>query len=538
VLHEVLQALVCGGDVAVGDRGDEAHQRAVAAAAGPAVPDHLELGGEIVGHAAAALFEPVIDQLLGGALLDHRAVDGEGAVDGAGDRDLGRVEAVDLPAADRQADLRRVDAGAARLVRVPGDEKLDRRRAGPAVTGGDVVVGPEGARHRRVERLERAVAVVDLAREQHERRAVGQAAAGIGHRHEQGRDRGRQRHRQRHGGRGAQRQHPRRDRRQPVGVEIDRLRQRQRIGPQPLQPDRHGEQDADAGQKDHPALEEVQEAFGMLDPVGIDQDADHADAERIHEHRDRRRREQHHRLVPQRPAIEDGEEVRERQDREQVAQPRTGLGHLQLVDAEIDDVAVEIDRDPGEIDEPDADHRGHALQEDGQLPVERLRQRQHEHQMQHRRPVAPPARPAEAQQDHAHGPDDEGIGDDVADLHQVAEQRQNQPQRQNRDAGTPIDRRRRVGRRRPAQLAQKQIERDQRDQRPVAVLRRAPGLPQLGKPENEQRQRRHAKRQKKTEPQRINKNPAPCAADRGKARFVRHMTPVPCLPPGNAPGYR
>ena len=44
---------------------------AIAAAAGQAVPDHAELGLVVVGHALAALFEPVIDQLLRHAFLDH-----------------------------------------------------------------------------------------------------------------------------------------------------------------------------------------------------------------------------------------------------------------------------------------------------------------------------------------------------------------------------------------------------------------------------------------------------------------------------------
>ena len=51
-----------------------------------------------------------------------------------------------------------------------------------------------------------------------------------------------------------------------------------------------------------------------------------------------------HELVPDRAAVEHGEDVGEAHDREEVAQARAGLGHLQLVDAEVDDVAVEEDR--------------------------------------------------------------------------------------------------------------------------------------------------------------------------------------------------
>ena len=57
--------------------------------------------------------------------------------------------------------------------------------------------------------------------------------------------------------------------------------------------------------------------------------------------------EEQHQLVPERPAVEHREDVGEAHDREEVAQARAGLGDLQLVDPEVDDVAVEEDRDPG-----------------------------------------------------------------------------------------------------------------------------------------------------------------------------------------------
>ena len=131
--------------------------------------------------------------------------------------------------------------------------------------------------------------------------------------------------------------------------------QRQRVAGGTLQHDCHQEQDRDAGQEDDPAFEIVQESFGMFDAETVDQNADHADAEGIHQHRDRGGRQQQQRLVPERPPVEDRHQVGKGQDREEVAQARAGLGHLELVDAQIDDVAVEKDRDAGKLHEPDAD---------------------------------------------------------------------------------------------------------------------------------------------------------------------------------------
>src|SRR5690606_32103692 len=88
------------------DRRRVAHQRPVAAPHHQPVVDHRQLGAEVVDDALAALLEPVIDQLPREALLDHRAVDLETAVALGGEVHRVRLQAEDLPAADRQADLR------------------------------------------------------------------------------------------------------------------------------------------------------------------------------------------------------------------------------------------------------------------------------------------------------------------------------------------------------------------------------------------------------------------------------------------------
>ncbi len=227
----------------------------------------------------------------------------------------------------------------------------------------------------------------------------------------------------------------------------------------------------------------MQEAFRLADAVAVDQHADHADPERVHEHRQRCRHQEHHRLVPERPAIEDREEIAERQDREQVAQAGTGLGHLQLVDAKVDHVAFEKDRNARQLDEPDPEFRRDELQEDRQLPVDELRQRQHEDQVQHRQLMGAAPLPAEAGQHDAADPEDEGIGDDIGDPDQIAEDAEDQ--RGNGSprcpaSGSPIGAGSRAAA--SAQLAQEEIERDQRDQRPVAVFRRDPGRAQRRSP--------------------------------------------------------
>ena len=223
---------------------------------------------------------------------------------------------------------------------------------------------------------------------------------------------------------------------EPGEVEIDRLAERPAVAAQPLHHPDQEEQERDAGEEDDPAFEEVQEALGLADAVAVDEDADDADPDRVHQHRDRHRRGEQHHLVPDRAAVEHREDVGEAHDREEVAQSRAGLGHLQLVDPEVDDVAVEIDRHPHRADEPDPDLGGDELQPGVEAPVEELRQRQHEDEMQHRRPEDDAAPRPEQRQHQAEDPDDQRVEDDVVDLHQVAERgdRQGQPDHQHAPA--------------------------------------------------------------------------------------------------------
>ena len=224
----------------------------------------------------------------------------------------------------------------------------------------------------------------------------------------------------------------------PGEVEVERLAERPAVARQQLHGLGHQEQEPDAGEEDHPALEDVQEALGLGDAVAVDEDADHPDPERVHQDRERHRREQQHRLVPARAAVEHREDVGEAHDREQVAQARAGLGHLQLVDPEVDDVAVEEDRHPHEPDEGDPDLGGDELQPGVEPPVEELRQRQHEDEVQHRGPEEEAAAGAEQREHKAADPDDHRVEDDVVDLHEVAERARSRgrgPRRRRRAGG-------------------------------------------------------------------------------------------------------
>ena len=100
-----------------------------------------------------------------------------------------------------------------------------------------------------------------------------------------------------------------------------------------------------AGDEDDPALEHVQEAVGILRAEMIDHDADEADAQAVHRDRDRDGREEHQHALPQRRLEQIGREKAEAHQRIEIAQAAAGLDHLQLVDAEVDDIAFEIDRD-------------------------------------------------------------------------------------------------------------------------------------------------------------------------------------------------
>ena len=80
----------------------------------------------------------------------------------------------------------------------------------------------------------------------------------------------------------------------------------------------------------------------------------------------------------------------------------------------------------------DPDLGGDELQRGRDLPVEELRQRQHEDEVQHRRPEHQAAPRPEAGEHQPEHPDDQRVEGEVVDLHQVADERHHQRQPDHR----------------------------------------------------------------------------------------------------------
>src|SRR5262249_11265398 len=94
--------------LAAAQRGYQPHQRSVAAASRDEIPEDPQLDRVLAGEHAAALREPVVDELPRLALLDHDAVDRQRGSARPGSRARALAEALDLPAVGRQAASRRV----------------------------------------------------------------------------------------------------------------------------------------------------------------------------------------------------------------------------------------------------------------------------------------------------------------------------------------------------------------------------------------------------------------------------------------------
>ncbi len=117
----------------------------------------------------------------------------------------------------------------------------------------------------------------------------------------------------------------------------------------------------------------MQKSLGLFDTVAVDQNPDHADAKRIHQHRHRCRRQQQDDFVPNRTTVQNREDVGKRQDREQVSEPGTRLGDLQFIHTQVNNIAIQKHWHARERDNPDADNRRNELQQYGELPIEDLR---------------------------------------------------------------------------------------------------------------------------------------------------------------------
>ena len=214
----------------------------------------------------------------------------------------------------------------------------------------------------------------------------------------------------------------------------------------------------------------MDKTLGLFDAVAVHQNADHCNSDGIHHNSQRCGREQKHGLVPKWAAVQDREQIREGQDRKQITQAGTGFCHLQLIDPQINHIAFKIHRHPGKADQPNTQFRRHPLQKDGQLPLHKLWQRQHEDQMQNRQLVPDAARPAKYDQNHAADPHNHGIGHDIGNACQIAQKRQCHRNRNHQKPGPTQDPVPRKDLGCAAQFTQEKIQRNQRDNRPMAVF--------------------------------------------------------------------
>ena len=144
-------------------------------------------------------------------------------------------------------------------------------------------------------------------------------------------------------------------------VSADRKR-RKTVFPNDARQDIHdrGEQPG-AGNENDPAFEQMQESVGVLRPEMIDHHADQADAKAVHRDRDRDGRQEHQRSLPKRRLEQVGRKETQAHQRIEIAQAAARLDHLELVHAEVDDVAFEKDRDLEQPDEEDAELRREEL---------------------------------------------------------------------------------------------------------------------------------------------------------------------------------
>ena len=214
----------------------------------------------------------------------------------------------------------------------------------------------------------------------------------------------------------------------------------------------------------------MQKALGLRDAIAVDKHADDADPEGIHEDRDRQGGKEQHDLVPCWPLVEDAEQEAEAHQRKEITEPAAGLGHLELVHAEINDVAVEIHRHSEQGNDPHADLRGDELKLDRQRPVNEVRQRQHEQKISHRY-QQPEATPSAGRRHHQPSDaDDEAVGRHIRNVGEIAQQTddQSEPDRGHAHCRPNADG---VFVALVAEPGQKQVQRDQRNQVAVAVFR-------------------------------------------------------------------
>jgi hypothetical protein len=179
----------------------------------------------------------------------------------------------------------------------------------------------------------------------------------------------------------------------------------------------------------------VQKPFGLFDTVAIDQHSDNPDAETVHQDRDRHSRHHQQGAHPQRQMHQRGYDHAQCEQREQVAQPTAGFHDLQLVDAQVDDIALEKHADAEQPDHGHADLRGNQLQRGGQVLKQELRDRIHQQQHGQRRQRYLERRPACNGEEQAGDDNHQRIGIHRRDGGQRTDQVDGEPEQREQHAG-------------------------------------------------------------------------------------------------------
>ena len=191
--------------------------------------------------------------------------------------------------------------------------------------------------------------------------------------------------------------------------EAEQLAPRLRVPAHPREQDHEQDHQRETDHEHDPALEVVQEALGHANAPAIDHHPDAGDAQAVHQDRDRDAGEEEQHALPRRAFVEIGEHQAQRHQREQVAQAVAGLGHLQLVHAEVDDVAFQVDADADQPQEPDTEFGGDQLHAGRELHLQEVRQRDDQEQQQQRHPQVTQGGPTRERQHEAadgdHEPD-------------------------------------------------------------------------------------------------------------------------------------
>jgi len=171
-----------------------------------------------------------------------------------------------------------------------------------------------------------------------------------------------------------------------------------------------------------------------------------------------------------RPLCQDNEKAKAHEG-EKVPQAGTGLDHIQFVNSQINHVAIQEDADPEEADHRYAHLRRDELQIAGKAGIKKLRQRDHEDEINQGNPKKAHRPPAEERQGRTENGDEKGVLDDCINCPQLAHNEHHQAQKDDHGAkpGAPF-----VDRGELVTVSPNHEEGNDRNQIAVVIFRRFP----------------------------------------------------------------